>query len=77
MRNHGRPGIQTKCLSGRHFAAATMEGVLVYSVDNTLSLIPLILVLDIDVTPEELIKIHASRYTFDSNKKILQLGRSS
>ncbi|EEF44743.1 periodic tryptophan protein 2 [Ricinus communis] len=54
MPNRGRPIIRTKCLriapTGRSFAAATTEGVLVYSVDESLIFDPTDL--DIDVTPE-------------------------
>ncbi|KAL1809690.1 hypothetical protein ACET3Z_026680 [Daucus carota] len=52
--NKGRPVIQTKCLriapTGRSWAAATTEGVLVYSIDNSFIFDPTDL--DIDVTPE-------------------------
>ncbi|XP_048140002.1 periodic tryptophan protein 2 isoform X2 [Rhodamnia argentea] len=52
--NRGRPIIRTKCLriapTGRSFAAATTEGVLVYSTDETFIFDPTDL--DIDVTPE-------------------------
>ncbi|KAK7311851.1 hypothetical protein RJT34_10268 [Clitoria ternatea] len=52
--NCGRPIIQTKCLriapTGRSFVAATTEGVLVYSVDESFIFDPTDL--DIDVTPE-------------------------
>lgn len=55
--NRGRPIIQTKCLSiaptGRSFVAATTEGVLVYSVDESFIFDPTDL--DINVTPEVLI----------------------
>ncbi|XP_075667253.1 periodic tryptophan protein 2 [Castanea sativa] len=54
MPNHGRPVIRTKCLriapTGRSFAAATTEGVLVYSIDESFIFDPTDL--DIDVTPE-------------------------
>ncbi|KAJ1437035.1 WD40/YVTN repeat-like-containing domain superfamily [Sesbania bispinosa] len=54
MSNHGRPVIQTKCLriapTGRSFVAATTEGVLVYSVDESFIFDPTDL--DINVTPE-------------------------
>lgn len=54
MPNNGRPIIRTKCLriapTGRSFAAATTEGVLVYSTDDTFIFDPTDL--DIDVTPE-------------------------
>ncbi|XP_022723341.1 periodic tryptophan protein 2 [Durio zibethinus] len=54
MPNHGRPVIQTKCLkiapTGRSFSAATTEGVLVYSIDESFIFDPTDL--DIDVTPE-------------------------
>lgn len=54
--NHGRPVIQTKCLriapTGRSFVAATTEGVLVYSVDESFIFDPTDM--DIDVTPEVL-----------------------
>ncbi|KAE9604591.1 putative transcription factor WD40-like family [Lupinus albus] len=52
--NRGRPVIQTKGLriapTGRSFVAATTEGVLVYSVDDSFIFDPTDL--DIDVTPE-------------------------
>ncbi|KAK4590455.1 hypothetical protein RGQ29_020844 [Quercus rubra] len=52
--NRGRPVIRTKCLriapTGRSFAAATTEGVLVYSIDESFIFDPTDL--DIDVTPE-------------------------
>ncbi|CAL5327694.1 unnamed protein product [Camellia sinensis] len=54
MPNRGRPVIRTKCLriapTGRSWAAATTEGVLVYSIDESFSFDPTDL--DIDVTPE-------------------------
>ncbi|XP_021859152.2 periodic tryptophan protein 2 [Spinacia oleracea] len=54
MPNRGRPVIRTKCLrlapTGRSFVAATTEGVLVYSVDESFIFDPTDL--DIDVTPE-------------------------
>lgn len=54
--NSGRPVIQTKCLriapTGRSWAAATTEGVLVYSIDDSFIFDPTDL--DIDVTPEVL-----------------------
>ncbi|KAL4626377.1 hypothetical protein ACB092_05G091600 [Castanea dentata] len=54
MPNRGRPVIRTKCLriapTGRSFAAATTEGVLVYSIDESFIFDPTDL--DIDVTPE-------------------------
>ncbi|GLU14598.1 hypothetical protein SLE2022_311590 [Rubroshorea leprosula] len=54
MANHGRPTVRTKCLriapTGRSFAAATTEGVLVYSIDESFIFDPTDL--DIDVTPE-------------------------
>lgn len=54
MPNRGRPIIRTKCLriapTGRSFVAATTEGVLVYSVDESFIFDPTDL--DIDVTPE-------------------------
>ncbi|KAJ9692558.1 hypothetical protein PVL29_011551 [Vitis rotundifolia] len=54
MPNHGRPVIRTKCLriapTGRSWAAATTEGVLVYSMDESFIFDPTDL--DIDVTPE-------------------------
>lgn len=56
MPNNGRPVIQTKCLriapTGRSWAAATTEGVLVYSIDDSFIFDPTDL--DIDVTPEVL-----------------------
>ncbi|KAF5453210.1 hypothetical protein F2P56_028127 [Juglans regia] len=52
--NRGRPVVRTKCLriapTGRSFAAATAEGVLVYSIDESFIFDPADL--DIDVTPE-------------------------
>ncbi|CAO2839236.1 unnamed protein product [Amaranthus hypochondriacus] len=52
--NRGRPVIRTKCLriapTGRNFAAATTEGVLIYSVDESFIFDPTDL--DVDVTPE-------------------------
>ncbi|KAL5575626.1 hypothetical protein UlMin_017325 [Ulmus minor] len=54
MPNRGRPVVRTKCLrlapTGRSFAAATTEGVLVYSIDDAFIFDPTDL--DIDVTPE-------------------------
>ncbi|PNX98852.1 periodic tryptophan protein 2 [Trifolium pratense] len=54
MANRGRPIIQTKGIkiapTGRSFVAATTEGVLVYSVDESFIFDPTDL--DIDVTPE-------------------------
>lgn len=54
MPNHGRPVIRTKCLriapTGRSWAAATTEGVLIYSMDESFIFDPTDL--DIDVTPE-------------------------
>ncbi|KAG8379867.1 hypothetical protein BUALT_Bualt07G0134000 [Buddleja alternifolia] len=54
MPNHGRPIIRTKCLriapTGRSWAAATTEGVLLYSMDESFIFDPTDL--DIDVTPE-------------------------
>ncbi|XP_059642229.1 periodic tryptophan protein 2 [Cornus florida] len=54
MPNRGRPIIRTKCLriapTGRSWAAATTEGVLVYSVDESFIFDPTDL--DLDVTPE-------------------------
>lgn len=56
MPNRGRPVIRTKCLkiapTGRSFSAATTEGVLVYSIDESFIFDPTDL--DIDVTPEVL-----------------------
>ncbi|KAL8151638.1 hypothetical protein V2J09_021446 [Rumex salicifolius] len=52
--NQGRPIVRTKCLkiapTGRSFTAATTEGVLVYSMDESFIFDPTDL--DIDVTPE-------------------------
>ncbi|XP_020581444.1 periodic tryptophan protein 2 homolog [Phalaenopsis equestris] len=52
--NLGRPIIRTKCLkispTGRSWAAATTEGVLIYSIDESFIFYPTDL--DIDVTPE-------------------------
>lgn len=54
MPNHGRPIVRTKCLriapTGRNWAAATTEGVLVYTMDDSFIFDPTDL--DIDVTPE-------------------------
>ncbi|KAJ4849893.1 U3 snoRNP protein [Turnera subulata] len=54
MPNRGRPIIRTKSLriapTGRSFAAATTEGVLLYSIDDSFIFDPSDL--DIDVTPE-------------------------
>lgn len=54
MPNRGRPIVQTKCLriapTGRSWAAATTEGVQVYSIDESFIFDPTDL--DIDVTPE-------------------------
>lgn len=54
MPNHGRPVIRTKCLriapTGRSWAAATTEGVLIYSMDESFIFDPTDL--DIDVTPD-------------------------
>nr|GMD32397.1 periodic tryptophan protein 2 homolog [Ipomoea batatas] len=54
MPNHGRPIIRTKCLriapTGRSWAAATTEGVLIYSMDESFIFDPTDL--DIDVTPD-------------------------
>ncbi|KAK6124932.1 hypothetical protein DH2020_041343 [Rehmannia glutinosa] len=54
MPNNGRPIIRTKCLriapTGRSWAAATTEGVLLYSMDESFIFDPTDL--DIDVTPE-------------------------
>ncbi|KAL5201946.1 hypothetical protein ABZP36_012898 [Zizania latifolia] len=54
MANHGRPVARTKCVkfapTGRSFAAATTDGVLLYSVDESFIFDPTDL--DIDVTPE-------------------------
>lgn len=52
--NRGRPVIRTKCLriapTGRNWAAATTEGVMIYSMDEAFVFDPTDL--DIDVTPE-------------------------
>uniref|UniRef100_A0A5B7C0R6 Small-subunit processome Utp12 domain-containing protein n=1 Tax=Davidia involucrata TaxID=16924 RepID=A0A5B7C0R6_DAVIN len=54
MPNRGRPVIRTKCLriapTGRSWAAATTEGVLLHSIDESFIFDPTDL--DIDVTPE-------------------------
>ncbi|KAL0354768.1 UNVERIFIED_CONTAM: Periodic tryptophan protein 2 [Sesamum radiatum] len=54
MPNHGRPIVRTKCLriapTGRSWAAATTEGVLLYSMDESFIFDPTDL--DMDVTPE-------------------------
>lgn len=56
MANRGRPMARTKCVkfapTGRSFAAATTDGVLLYSVDESFIFDPTDL--DIDVTPEVL-----------------------
>jgi periodic tryptophan protein 2 len=56
MANRGRPLARTKCVkfapTGRSFAAATTDGVLLYSVDESFIFDPTDL--DIDVTPEVL-----------------------
>ncbi|VAH09388.1 unnamed protein product [Triticum turgidum subsp. durum] len=55
MANRGRPIARTKCVkfapTGRSFAAATTDGVLLYSVDESFIFDPTDL--DIDVTPEK------------------------
>ncbi|KAJ3704006.1 hypothetical protein LUZ61_007711 [Rhynchospora tenuis] len=55
MQNRGRPVARTKCLriapTGRSWAAATTEGVLLYSVDDSFVFDPTDL--DMDVTPEK------------------------
>ncbi|CAL5095863.1 unnamed protein product [Urochloa decumbens] len=55
MANRGRPMARTKCVkfapTGRSFAAATTDGVLLYSVDESFIFDPTDL--DIDVTPEK------------------------
>uniref|UniRef100_A0A0E0A1P8 Small-subunit processome Utp12 domain-containing protein n=1 Tax=Oryza glumipatula TaxID=40148 RepID=A0A0E0A1P8_9ORYZ len=55
MANRGRPIARTKCVkfapTGRSFAAATTDGVLLYSVDDSFIFDPTDL--DIDVTPEK------------------------
>ncbi|EPS71139.1 hypothetical protein M569_03614 [Genlisea aurea] len=52
--NDGRPVVRTKCLriapTGRSWAAATTEGVLIYSMDDSFIFDPTDL--DVDVTPE-------------------------
>ncbi|KAJ8483949.1 hypothetical protein OPV22_016434 [Ensete ventricosum] len=54
MPNRGRPIVRTKCLkiapTGRSWAAATTEGVLIYSIDE--SFVFYSTDLDVDVTPE-------------------------
>ncbi|CAL9121996.1 unnamed protein product [Musa textilis] len=54
MPNRGRPIVRTKCLkiapTGRSWAAATTEGVLLYSIDESFVFDPTDL--DVDVTPE-------------------------
>lgn len=56
MPNRGRPVIRTKSLqispTGRSFGAATTEGVLIYSLDDSFIFDPTDL--DVDVTPEVL-----------------------
>ncbi|RWV99034.1 hypothetical protein GW17_00038086 [Ensete ventricosum] len=53
MPNRGRPIVRTKCLkiapTGRSWAAATTEGVLIYSIDESFVFDPTDL--DVDVTP--------------------------
>ncbi|KAJ4821206.1 Periodic tryptophan protein 2-like protein [Rhynchospora pubera] len=55
MQNRGRPVARTKCLriapTGRSWASATTEGVLLYSVDDSFVFDPTDL--DMDVTPEK------------------------
>lgn len=73
MPNRGRPIVRTKSLriapTGRSFSAATTEGVLVYSIDDSFIFDPTDL--DIDVTPEvlgetlEYYKLHANVIAFD------------
>lgn len=69
MPNRGRPIIQTKSLriapTGRSFVAATTEGVLVYSVDDSFIFDPTDL--DINVTPEVLYLLERTRALFTSN----------
>ena len=52
--NRGRPTVRTKCLkiapTGRSWAAATTEGVILYSIDDSFVFDPTDL--DMDVTPE-------------------------
>ena len=59
MPNRGRPIVRTKCLkiapTGRSWAAATTEGVLMYSIDESFVFDPTDL--DVDVTPEVLLHI--------------------
>lgn len=54
VNNLGRPIIRTKCLkispTGRSWAAATTEGVVIYSIDESFIFDPTDI--DIDVTPE-------------------------
>ncbi|KAJ8643228.1 hypothetical protein MRB53_004976 [Persea americana] len=62
--NNGRPVVRTKCLSiaptGRCWAAATTEGVLMYSMDESFVFDPTDL--DIDVTPEAIDKALAEEH---------------
>lgn len=68
--NNGRPVVRTKCLrlapTGRSFAAATTEGVLVYSIDDSFIFDPTDL--DIDVTPEVFTKM-TNLFCIDLTKK--------
>lgn len=68
MPNRGRPIIQTKSLriasTGRSFVAATTEGVLVYSVDESFIFDPTDL--DINVTPEVFYLLERTRALFTS-----------
>lgn len=58
-----RPEARTKCVrispTGRAWAAASTEGLLIYSIDDTLTFDPFDL--DIDLTPQSLLKTLASR----------------
>lgn len=68
MPNRGRPIIQTKSLriapTGRNFVAATTEGVLVYSVDESFIFDPTDL--DINVTPEVFYLLERTRALYTS-----------
>lgn len=75
--NSGRPVIQTKCLriapTGRNWAAATTEGVLVYSIDDSFIFDPTDL--DIDVTPEVLCLLSCNHNRFEKNSHLFPKRR--
>ncbi|CAI9114031.1 OLC1v1014650C2 [Oldenlandia corymbosa var. corymbosa] len=79
MPNRGRPVIRTKCLriapTGRTWAAATTEGVLIYSMDDSFIFDPTDL--DIDVTPEvRTLKYHCSFVVIEVIDSCLSSGFS-